>query len=760
MRKKLLCFFAGLVFTSCALMAQKISDTYQFVYSTGNTYTALSGSTVISNLSYNGSANTDDGYASIPIGFTFNYGGTDYTNLNVDANGWASFGAAIPNNTDTWNNNLNTGPAGGTGTRPVLAPLWDDLYTDPGTISYQVNGSAPDRTLTVEWSNIYWTWAANNPVMSFQIVLHETSNIIDFNYESESDNYGDDGTHGASIGISGASSGDFLSVTPNGVLTGATSATENKTITTKLATGTTYSFIPYCSATIDPQYIGGSESIGRVRIGTIDQSTPALPSTPYHNYTNLYTFVQAGTSIPITINTNYTYSLDQLYIWIDFNHNGSFTDPGEEVFISSLPLSSATITTNLAIPSFSSSVLSGPTRMRIRLNDTGSPPDNSTPCGQSEFGDIQDFTINLQSCIGAIVLGQPANQTVCNGGNSSISINAIGTGLTYQWQLSTDGGTTYTDLTNTAPYSAVTTDTLKITGVTLSMSGYMYRCTMNGTCTTPNTESNAATLTINTAAAITTQPSNKIACQGANPSFTVAASGSSPTYQWQISTNNGSTFTNISGATTSTLNLTAVADTMNGYQYRCVATVVSCGSVNSNAAKLTVDALPTLSATLTELQPGLLTTITVHPVSTGVSYSWTFNGAALPGATSGSITRDIDGIGSYTATVTDVNGCTYTTPTPIVIDDEVQSDKKLWIYPNPAPGGQFQVRWYNPYTYEHRIVSIYSSSGVLVARKEFDAGTRYAKMDFSLPAVGPGVYIVKIRNTFTSGEITGKLVIQ
>ena len=62
---------------------------------------------------------------------------------------------------------------------------------------------------------------------------------------------------------------------------------------------------------------------------------------------------------------------------------------------------------------------------------------------------------------------------------------------------------------------------------------------------------------------------------GGNTSFTSSATGNpTPTQQWQVSTNGGDTFVNItnggvySGATTGTLSITRGIAAMNGYKYR------------------------------------------------------------------------------------------------------------------------------------------------------------------------------------------------
>ena len=90
---------------------------------------------------------------------------------------------------------------------------------------------------------------------------------------------------------------------------------------------------------------------------------------------------------------------------------------------------------------------------------------------------------------------QPANVSVNNGGNTTITAqtsNATG----YQWQLNTGSG--FNNLSNTAPYSGVTTTTLTITNATLGMDGYTYRLVATGACA-PAANSNAATLTVTNA---------------------------------------------------------------------------------------------------------------------------------------------------------------------------------------------------------------------------------------------------------------------
>lgn len=218
----------------------------------------------------------------------------------------------------------------------------------------------------------------------------------------------------------------------------------------------------------------------------------------------------------------------------------------------------------------------------------------------------------------AAITTQPATQTVCAGTNATFSVTATGTGLTYVWEQSTDGGTTWAP----AP-GANTGATYTVTGVTLAQNNYQYRVIINGTC--PGTvTSSAASLVVGNAAAINTQPTSTAACVGSNATFTAVASGSSLTYQWQVSTDGGTTWTNVASATSSTLTLTAVTAAMNGYQYRL--NVFSCTPtpIVSNVVTLTVNSLAAINTQPANavLCVGGNATFTVAAVGTGITYQW------------------------------------------------------------------------------------------------------------------------------------------
>ena len=92
--------------------------------------------------------------------------------------------------------------------------------------------------------------------------------------------------------------------------------------------------------------------------------------------------------------------------------------------------------------------------------------------------------------------------------------------------------------------------------------------------------------TMATVPAVTSQPTNETVTSGALASFTATASGlPTPTVQWQSSPD-GTTWTNISGATSTTYSFTTASGN-NSTEYRAVFTNVA-GTVTTNPATLTV----------------------------------------------------------------------------------------------------------------------------------------------------------------------------
>jgi len=183
-----------------------------------------------------------------------------------------------------------------------------------------------------------------------------------------------------------------------------------------------------------------------------------------------------------------------------------------------------------------------------------------------------------------VVTTNPATQTVCDGTTATFTAAASGTPApTVQWQVSTDGGTTFNNL------PGETATTLSFMAV-LADNGKQYRAVFTNTCSTATTA--AAILNVTSPPVVTTNPTNQTVCAGTSATFTAAASPAA-SVQWQVSTDGGSSFTNLPGATSTTLTFTAVpAD--NNNQYRAVFTNI-CGTATTTAATLTVNVAPAVT---------------------------------------------------------------------------------------------------------------------------------------------------------------------
>ncbi len=208
---------------------------------------------------------------------------------------------------------------------------------------------------------------------------------------------------------------------------------------------------------------------------------------------------------------------------------------------------------------------------------------------------------------------QPSATTVCAGASASFSVTATGTGLNYQWQENDGSGFVNIPGETSASYT--------IAATTSAMNGYLYQVIVSGTCN-PAVTSTPVALTVNNAPAISTQPSSTTVCAGADATFTVVSTGTGLTYQWQE--NDGSGFADISGATNASYTKTATTGAMNTYQYRVIVSGTCTPAVTSNAAVLTVNLAPAITAQpmASTVCAGADATFSVSATGTGLTYQW------------------------------------------------------------------------------------------------------------------------------------------
>ncbi len=201
-------------------------------------------------------------------------------------------------------------------------------------------------------------------------------------------------------------------------------------------------------------------------------------------------------------------------------------------------------------------------------------------------------TLTVNAVGAPVVTKEPVSVTVDEGQSATFEAAAEATLTpTVQWEVSSDGGSSY------SPIAGATTDTLTVPATTKSESGNLYEAVFkNADGTTPT---KAAALTVDVKPKITTQPASSTVSEGGTATFHAAAEGSpAPTVQWEVSTNGGSSWAAVTGATADTLTIPAVALADNGFQYRAVFTNAA-GKETSAVAVLTVTSATTTTTTTT-----------------------------------------------------------------------------------------------------------------------------------------------------------------
>jgi len=242
--------------------------------------------------------------------------------------------------------------------------------------------------------------------------------------------------------------------------------------------------------------------------------------------------------------------------------------------------------------------------------------------------------------------------TICAGTPDTLSAQATGLGLTYQWYHA-----------NGTPINGATNANYVIANPQQADSGAYY-VVVTGICSAPLT-SNVTTLTVNSLPVITTAPVSGSVCIGGNDTLSVTATGTAPlAYQWN---KNGVA---ISGATSSTYTISnAVLGNAAGYT---VSVSNSCSSVTSSIASVSVNPLPVASITaLSSTTACQGSTVVLQAPAGNAGYVWTNNGAPS-GYNSRFDTVNISG--GVQVTVTSLAGCSATSA----------ADSVKFILPPPA----------------------------------------------------------------------------
>jgi len=121
----------------------------------------------------------DDRWSPVQtLPFTFCFYGQPFTQYVISTNGIISFNLAYANTFSFWNVN-NPIPTSAVNFPRSMIGLYHDIdLTSSGTIRYGIIGVAPYRKLVISFSNAA-QYTCTVSKSTFQIVLHETTHIID-----------------------------------------------------------------------------------------------------------------------------------------------------------------------------------------------------------------------------------------------------------------------------------------------------------------------------------------------------------------------------------------------------------------------------------------------------------------------------------------------------------------------------------------------------------------------------------------------------
>ncbi len=313
-------------------------------------------------------------------------------NIRLSTDGGLTFPTEIASNTPNDGSFDFTVPnISNTDEARILIEAADNIFYDVSDFNFSIS-NVPDFYITettldpIGCSETTVTYhfnyvAANG--FSENTVFNLTGNPGNSNVSISPSELSDSGVVVITINLEDVLQGDYTLL-----LTGtATSATKNEIINLPFYNG-------ICNSTGNELY---ETSTTLVRFNTIDQSS-AKPSG-YTNYTSTTTDVNRENAYNLIVNVNTDSDSSNQYstntmVWIDWNQNCSFDDPGESYDLGSATGVSDGPTSNsplsIAIPS---DAVLGSTLMRVstKYDGEGTP----STCQNAFDGEVEDYTLNI-----------------------------------------------------------------------------------------------------------------------------------------------------------------------------------------------------------------------------------------------------------------------------------------------------------------------------------------------------------------------------
>ncbi|HLK97782.1 MAG TPA: GEVED domain-containing protein, partial [Hymenobacter sp.] len=258
----------------------------------------------------------------------------------------------------------------------------------------------------------------------------------------------------------------------------------------------------YCT----PTYSTGNQYgdfINRVQLNTLDNLSGA--NAPGPNYYISYvtagtptTTLDVGSSYDISIQVGSYSSANYVAAWIDYNQDGVFST-SEKLGESGNLFADQFANLNFTVPA---TAVLGATRLRVREVFANT---NLDPCQGYSYGETEDYKVTITSlpdCAGApnagttggTQNGSPLGSTTCSGIPFTLNVTGssvgVSGGITSQWQVSTTGGSSWSNIfsANGATY------TTSITGTTATSYRRVDSCSTSGLTSVSSTKTVTPTL--------------------------------------------------------------------------------------------------------------------------------------------------------------------------------------------------------------------------------------------------------------------------
>ncbi|OWY25101.1 T9SS C-terminal target domain-containing protein [Sphingobacteriales bacterium UPWRP_1] len=207
-----------------------------------------------------------------------------------------------------------------------------------------------------------------------------------------------------------------------------------------------------CGYCIDATYCNISsldDTYEHIQTVSIDAFTNnSGESGGYENFTSLSDInLQAGNSYEIALTPGFSAETYEEYwkIWIDYNQDSNFDDQTELAFDAG-GAQSTTVNGSISVPTWAET---GSTRLRVAMKWTGDGSDPAQPCGDFEYGEAEDYCVNILGAASCAPL-TPDNLQTTNITENGAQLNWTGSPScdTYTLQYAVSGTTNWTTVSN------------------------------------------------------------------------------------------------------------------------------------------------------------------------------------------------------------------------------------------------------------------------------------------------------------------------